>query len=373
MRVAHVYKDACPPVWGGIERYVADVAAATAARGVHVEVHVAGVRRPRTDRANGVDLHRYRETARVLSTPISAGLAVAAGRLEADVVHLHMPNPTGEIGALWNRRAGGLVATFHAPVVRQRFLEPAYGPVRARVLARCRVVLVSSAPMASARELARHRHTVHVLPYGVSPTLTHRPPTRRRRTGAGLRLLFVGRLVYYKRLDVLLSAVARCGDGPVALTIAGDGPLRPTLEKLVTELGIGHQVELAGAVDDRALRELYGAHDVFVMPSGSRAETFGMAMCEAMAAGLPAVSTSVGTGTDWVNVDGVTGVVVPPNDPARLAEAFRALARDRERVLQLGRNARERAAREFSFDRHVDELMSVYETVSRSEHSPCAP
>ena len=364
MRIAHVYKDFCPPVRGGIERYVADVTAATSARGFTVEVHVAGVRRARTDQlANGIEIHRHREFARLLSSPITSGLALAASQLDADVVHLHMPNPVGEIGALLNRRAGALVASFHAPVVRQRLLEPAYGPVRERVLGRCRTILVSSSQMATARELAGHNEALRVLPYGVSPSLALSSEAPRA-ASAALRLLFVGRLVYYKGLDVLLHAVSRSADRPVRLTIVGDGPLRTDLENLATRLGVQDRVELTGGVDDEVLLELYRSHDVFVMPSGSRAETFGMAMCEAMAAGLPAISTNVGTGTDWVNLDGVTGLVVPPGDPVALAGALRTLADDAGLRARFGRAARERARQEFSFERHVDGLVEVYEAVA---------
>ena len=228
------------------------------------------------------------------------------------------------------------MASFHAPVVRQRFLEPAYGPLRERVLGRCRTILVSSAQMATAPELAGSTDAVQVLPYGVSPSLAPSNELSRPPDHTTLRLLFVGRLVYYKGLDVLLHAVARTTDRPVRLTIVGEGPLRPELEALVARLGVQDRVELAGAVDDAQLLELYRSHDVFVMPSGSRAETFGMAMCEAMAAGLPAVSTSVGTGTDWVNLDGVTGLVVPPGDPVALAEALHTLAADPDLVARLG-------------------------------------
>lgn len=362
MRIAHVYKDFCPPVFGGIERYIADVATATAERGFTVEVHVGGVRRERIDHiASGVTVHRHREVARVLSSPIAVGLPLAALRLDADVVHLHMPNPFGEIGALLNRHAGALVASFHAPVVRQRFLEPAYGPLRDRLIGRCHTILVSSEQMSAIYELAGHHDAVRVLPYGVSPSLTLPGKRQRAPERDPLRLLFVGRLVYYKGLDVLLHAVALMDDVPLHLTIAGDGPLHARITALAARLGIQDHVDFVGRVADAALREMYRQHNVFVLPSGSRAETFGMAMCEAMANGLPAVSTSVGTGTDWVNLDRVTGLVVPPDDAAALAGAFRALADDPDLRARLGRGAQQRARSEFSFERHVDGLVDVYE------------
>jgi rhamnosyl/mannosyltransferase len=370
MRIAHVYKDLCPPIRGGIERYVADVAAATAARGHSVDVHVAGVRRARSDHlVPGVTVHRHREVARVLSSPITLELPLAVCKLDADVVHLHMPNPAGEIGAVLNTRAGGFVATFHAPVVRQRFLEPAYGRLREHLLGRCHTVLVSSRQLAVARELANHIDAVRVLPYGVSPSLTTPSEPSRTSDGTALRILFVGRLVYYKGLDVLLHAVARVTEEPTLLSIVGAGPLRAELEELASALGVQHRVEFLGAVDDVALRDLYQVHDVFVMPSGSRAETFGIAMCEAMAHGLCAISTSVGTGTDWVNLDGVTGLVVPPADPEALAAALRRLARDTELRARFAHAAQQRVRREFSFERHVDGLVEVYNAVAGSRRA----
>ena len=362
MKIAHVYKDFCPPVHGGIERYIADVAAVTAGRGLTVEVHVGGARSARVDHLeNGVTVHRHREVLRVLSSPMAVGLPLAAARLDADVVHLHMPNPVGEIGALLNRRARALIASFHAPVVRQRFLEPAYGPLRDRLLGRCHTILVSSEQMAVVRELAGHRDAVRVLPYGVSPSLIPSSEVVRSSDRSSVRLLFVGRLVYYKGLDVLLRAVARITDPPLRLTIVGVGPLRAEIDDLVVRLGIGDRVEMAGRVDDATLRELYLQHNVFVLPSGSRAESFGMAMCEAMASGLLAVSTSVGTGTDWVNLDGVTGLVVPPGDVDALVGALRTLTGDSDLRARLGRGAQQRARREFSFERHVDGLFDVYQ------------
>jgi rhamnosyl/mannosyltransferase len=363
MRVAHVFKDFFPPLHAGITRYIADVATATAARGFDVEVHVAGVSHSRRDYLpDGVVVHRHGELARVLSSPISFGLPLDVSRLDVDLVHLHMPNPLGEIGAVLNRRGSKVVATFHAQLGRQQLVDPLYARLRERVLRRCAFVFVASDEMARAEELAHHRHLIRVLPYGVSPAMMSLNPTERP-PDPTMRLLFAGRLVYYKGIDVLLRAVARLTDLPVRLTIVGDGPLRASLECLAEELGIGDRVDFAGSVPDAELVAHYESHDVFVMPSVSRAEAFGLAMCEAMANGMPAISTRLGTATDWVNLDGVTGMVVPPNDVDALAESLRKLGGDVELRERLGEAARERARTEFSFETHVDALVDAYREV----------
>jgi rhamnosyl/mannosyltransferase len=362
MKIVHVFKDFYPPLLAGITRYIADVSDAMAQRGHKVEVHVAGVRHSRRDRMpSGVVVHRHREIARALSMPIAPGLVNEVRRLNADIIHVHLPNPIGELGAALNTHTP-CVCTFHAQLVRQRALEPFYAPLRTRLLNRSRRIFVSSEMIGAVPELVAHRAKVQVLPFGVSPRLVGRP-----RSGSGdavvrseaepLRLLFVGRLVYYKGIDVLLRALSLTSQAN--LRIVGDGADRNRLEALAVQLGVDGRTKFLGSLPDDDLVQEYGDADVFVLPSVSRAEAFGLAMVEAMGNGLPAISTSLGTGTDWVNLDEVSGVVVQPGDPAALAGAIELLT-DQVLRARLGAGAVGRVQAIFSFDRHVDALEAAY-------------
>jgi rhamnosyl/mannosyltransferase len=174
---------------------------------------------------------------------------------------------------------------------------------------------------------------------------------------APLRLLFVGRLVYYKGVDILLKALSLTSQAN--LSIVGDGADRSRLEALSVQLGVDGRTEFLGSLrDDDLVKELRDA-DVFVLPSVSRAEAFGLAMVEAMANGLPAISTSLGTGTDWVNLDDVSGIVVPAGDAMALAAAVERLT-DSDLRARLGAGAFKRAQDMFSFERHVDTLEAAY-------------
>lgn len=154
MKIAHVFKDFYPPLAAGITCYLADVSEAMARRGHEVEVHVAGVKQSRRDQLpSGAVVHRHREIARALSMPLAPGLVREVRRLEADVLHVHLPNPIGEIGVVLNQ-GPAVVATFHAQLGKQRMFEPLYGPLRNAVLERAADVLVSGAAMAAAPELA---------------------------------------------------------------------------------------------------------------------------------------------------------------------------------------------------------------------------
>lgn len=357
MRIVHVFKDFYPPLAAGITCYLADVSDAMARRGHEVDVHVAGVKQSRRDQLpSRVVVHRHREIARALSMPLAPGLVREVRTLAADVLHVHLPNPIGEIGVVLNH-GPAVVATFHAQLGKQRMLEPFYGPLRNAILERAAAVIVSGDAMATAPELTGVTEKVRVLPFGVSPRMIRSGASDTSDDGGPLRLLFVGRLVYYKGVDVLLRALVQVGNA--TLTLVGDGVDRGELEALASELGVADRTQFLGSVPDSDLAACYAAADVFVLPSVSRAEAFGMAMTEAMANGLPAISTALGTGTDWVNLDGQTGVVVPPSDIGALATAIERL-RDRELRARLGAEAARRAAKLFSFDDHVAELETIY-------------
>lgn len=360
MRIAHVFKDANPPVAAGITRYMADLAAASVARGAEVDIYVAGVKHTRSEqRPDGVTIHRFAEAGRALSMPLSWPLARAARRLEADVVHVHSPNPIAELGLLANRNDPAVVVSFHAQLGRQRFLDPVYGPVQARLMRRARAVLAASQMLADAPELSAASGRVRLAPYGVSPQMLEDQPGVPRRLDGSLRLLFVGRLVYYKGIEVLLDAVGEVED--VVLTVFGDGPLREQVARRIhSDPSLSGRVTLVCDGDDSTVKSAHKQHDVVVLPSVSRAEAFGLSMAEAMANGLPAISTRLGTGTDWVNLDGQTGLVVAPGDTSALAGAIECLKDDTLRH-RLAAGALRRAREEFSFDRHVDLIHDVYE------------
>jgi rhamnosyl/mannosyltransferase len=172
-------------------------------------------------------------------------------------------------------------------------------------------------------------------------------------------ILFVGRLRYYKGLDTLLVALSQVPDA--RLTVVGDGPMRAAWETLSHALNLAARVDFVGEIDDADLPDCYRRADLFVLPANARAEAFGTVLLEAMASGLPCVTTEVGTGTSWIVQDGVTGLVVPPSDPPALAGAITLLLQDSVRRESMGRAGRGRVVQSFSVEKMIRQVEELYE------------
>ena len=159
-----------------------------------------------------------------------------------------------------------------------------------------------------------------------------------------VRLLSIGSVLPVKGYDLLITALARLNEMSWQLTIAGDRTRHPAaaaqLDADVEAYGLGDRVTVLGAVARERVVELYLACDIFVL--ASRFEGYGMALSEAIAHGLPVVSTLAGAIPDTVPPG--TGLLVPPDDAAALARALRRLIGDPTERHRLATNARAAAA-----------------------------
>lgn len=168
----------------------------------------------------------------------------------------------------------------------------------------------------------------------------------------------VSRLDPAKGVDIAIRALPALEN--VTLTIIGDGPERAKLEALAEELRVAGRIRWAGYRPD--VYSLLPAFDVFVQ--SSRFEGLPTTVMEAMAAGLPVVATDVG-GTPEVVEDGTTGLLVPPADPATLAQAITCLLEDADLRLAMGRAGYERAVKMFSVEQMVHQTEALYDELLR--------
>ncbi|UWQ23107.1 glycosyltransferase [Jannaschia sp. W003] len=194
----------------------------------------------------------------------------------------------------------------------------------------------------------------------------------RDRGGEGTHVVFVGRMTGVKGAAVLLQAAARLTDRHprLRLTLAGDGPERPTLEALSRDLGLAGRVRFAGFLSGHEVADLLATGDVLALPS--HAEGVPVVLMEAMATALPVVATRVAGISELVE-DGRSGILVPPGDPEALTGALdRILGAPRE-AMRMGRAGRLAVERGFVARSEASHLSKLIERAVRRHRSEGAP
>jgi rhamnosyl/mannosyltransferase len=352
------------PVSGGMERMLQMLCEGERAAGVNTRALVANTGRETVrETINGVPVTRVASVGRYGSVEWCPSFPAHLRREPADVIVIHEPNPIALLSNFLVRPRVPTVVWFHSEVVRPRWrYRLFYEPLLSYTLESAARVVVSSPALAeNAAALRPYRSKCVVIPFGFDPA-RFTPATAADPDGVPT-ILFVGRLVEYKGVDVLLRALA--GISRVRAVLVGDGPRRAALEELARDLGLGERVDFAGEVSDERMSELYATCDLFVLPSVTRAEAFGIVQLEAMAAGKAVVSTSVPTGVPWVNQHERTGLIVPPGEVPALRGAIERLLSDRALRERMGREGRARVARDFTPARMIAQMLALYREISR--------
>jgi rhamnosyl/mannosyltransferase len=285
-------------------------------------------------------------------------------RAEADVIVLHEPNPMALLAYAIARPKAPLVVWIHSEVIRPRLqYRLFYKPLLDFALRRAQRIVVASPPMLKIPALAHYQRKCTVIPYGLERTryrLSANTGTRvhaiRDRATAPI-VLFVGRLVPYKGVDVLLRAVK--GARPETRSSATASHM--SLMALAWDSGLQDKVRFVGDVSDAELLAWYHACDIFVLPSVTRQEAFGMVQLEAMLCGHPVISTTLETGTSWVNQHERTGIVVKPGDVNELRDALSRLLACQEVRDQLGDAGRKRVNELFTAETMCRATVALYQ------------
>jgi glycosyltransferase involved in cell wall biosynthesis len=380
MRILHVLDRA--DVIGGVQTYLADLIPALAARGiqssvacgtdgvvggVHVDV-VDGVAadgrtisKETVARLNGVVKDRRPDLA-VQHVAMSPGVTRALHEAQVPVVvHAHdyfMTCPGGarylHTSATFCSEGHGARCFWRAYTERTTNRRPdrllrGYQRTEAWTGAwpLIRRLLVAS-------EFVADVHIARGIPNDLLRVVGYpvQPPAPSAAADDGADVLFVGRLIDAKGVQVLLDALARLS-GVTAL-VAGDGPARETLESKAQELGLGGRVRFVGWITPERRSRLFGGSKLLALPS-LWDEPFGIVGVEALGAGLPVVASDAGGVASWLD-DGKTGTLVPRGDAAALAAAIDELLGDDELRRRYSAAAPSTLAR-YTMERHLDVLL----------------
>jgi len=364
MKVLHFYKTYLPDTIGGLEQSINQIARGTANLGVTTEVlTLSSTVVDRNVEVDGHLVHRCRSNFEVASTPFSASAFLRFQQMvrKADVVHYHFPYPFADILHLATRVKKPSIITYHSDIIKQKHLLKLYRPLKQRFLTSVNhIVATSPNYLASSNVLARFKHKTSVIPLGLDKATypeacTEKLTFWRKRLGPRF-FLFVGVIRYYKGLHILVDA-ARDSDYPIV--IVGAGPVEVKLKEHAANLGIKN-IHFLGFLPDEDKVALLQLCYAVVFPSHLRSEAFGISLLEGAMYGKPLISSEIGTGTTYINIDKETGIVVPPSEPTALRQAMDYLWDNPEEAKAMGQRAEARYWKLFTAEQMAQSYVTLY-------------
>lgn len=302
------------------------------------------------------------------ATMISPAMVVWLRRhcREYDVIHVHHPDPMAALALFFSGYRGKVVLHWHSDILKQRFILFFYRPLQ-NWLARRADLITGTTPVyvEQTPHLKNFREKLSYVPIGVEDySIFQQKSLNLSDVVRGRRVVFsLGRLVEYKGYEHLVDAAKFLPDGYLTV-IGGSGPLEKNLRERIADNGLEGKVLLTGYLDDAQAHAWMKACDVFVLSSIYRTEAFGIVQIEAMSCGKPVVATLIpGSGTSWVNADGVSGRNVPVGDPRAIADAVLGITSSDEVYEGYSRRARKRYEELFTRERMIEKLVEIYRSL----------
>lgn len=369
MRVAQVTKY-FHPHRGGIESNVLGISEGLADRGHDVLVLTSKLPKDgQTEELSGITILRSACFFTFFNDPFTPGIFINLMKEDYDIIHLHMPDPFNSIYALLASkiRKKPLYVTYHADIIKNRWyhlpFKLAYGVFSYQVLKAAAKIIATTPDYVKESQIPKKfRDKVLIVPNYVDsgkyiPELSGDRIIKEHSLENKKVIFFLGRLVPYKGVEYLIAAYKKVKENvkDTALVIAGSGPLEEELKKQAADLKLEDVVFTAAEEDD--IPEYYAACDIFVLPSVTRQEAFGIVLLEAMSSGKPVISTNI-SGMPYVVGD--AGIVVPTRDPEALADAIIRILKEKDLRVRMGRRARERVEKEFNKDCAAEKTLKVY-------------
>ncbi|MGK3141609.1 glycosyltransferase family 4 protein [Pantoea sp. C2G6] len=367
IKVLHCYKTYYPDTFGGIEQVIYQLAEGGFKAGIQsvVFTHSPDFEKKQNTLDNHL-IYRVKTQYEFASTPFSYPAIKEFKKLaqDADIIHYHFPYPFMDLMHF----AAGInkpsVVSYHSDIVKQKVLLKLYTPLMNRFLSSVdRIVAASPNYVESSPVLQHFKDKVEVIPYGLDKQFyQNSDPAVLQKWQARFSdgfFLFIGTFRYYKGLHILIEA-AKNSHYPIV--VVGAGPIEAELKSQARQLGVDN-IHFLGALEDSDKSALLKLCTCLVFPSHLRSEAFGISLLEGALYSKPLISSEIGTGTTFINIDGVTGIVVPPSDPLALRQAMDKIWNNPELARDYGTAALARFESLFTAEKMIQSYTRLYKSL----------
>lgn len=387
MKITQLFKIYWPDNGGGIAKVMESIAEGFSDCEQEIIVCQNSRHKKSTfDCYRGVAVCRCRQLFDLLSTPISLQFLfeVKKRTKRSDIVIYHFPYPMADLAVLLGLYSGSLVVWWHCGFEKYKKMAPFYRLLVMHTLKKADRILVSSeGNIKNSEALRRFQKKCSIIPFCVSNECLQRGRVfaensfqkehKRYKDGSNnhqIRILFVGRLVWYKGCDILLKAFAvlqhrkTMRQKDCSLVLVGSGPLEQELRNLAESLNLKNVI-FTGMISEEEKMKQIEACDFLVLPSISKAEAFAVVQLEAMAFGKPVINTALNSGVPYVSIDGITGKTVKPGSVRELAAALETLAIDHRLRQEYGQNALQVIQKEYTHDLMIKRHRKVFQKLQK--------
>lgn len=368
LKVLHFYKTYYPDTFGGIEQVIYQLSESGSEYDVESTVLSLSRRGDIDNQKVGTQRVFYSKTNfEVASTPFSLSCIKKFKELakQADIIHYHYPFPFMDILHFLCRINKPTVVSYHSDIVKQKFILRLYAPLMNRFLRSVDCIVAASPNYAKTSPvLQKFEPKVKVIPYGLDeksyPKLSEEKLKYWRDKVGEKFFLFIGAFRYYKGLHTLLEAAYGT---TLPVVIVGGGGIEDEIRRKAKELNLSN-VHFVGSLPDEDKTALLQLSYAIVFPSHLRSEAFGITLLEGAMYGKPLISCEIGTGTSFINLDGYSGFVIPPNNHLRLREVMLELYTNSALAKLYGANAYARFKKLFTSEKMSHDYNDVYNSIS---------
>ncbi|BAV10206.1 rhamnosyl/mannosyltransferase [Filimonas lacunae] len=375
MKILQLGKAYPPANLGGVEVVIQLLCEGLNKKGVYCDALGVNDKREfkKENGVNGGIVYRAKLIVKAFSTLLSLNIIYLLKKIrkEYDIIHIHAPDPMSALALLLVNPKAHIVLHWHSDILRQKLMLFFFSPIQRWLLNRVDIIIVTSPNYAAGSvALQRHAHKIKILPIGidVDDHLHEEEGCNIRDRYTGKKIVFsLGRLAYYKGYEYLVKAAKYLPDN-IVIIIAGEGNERKKIELLIAENKLDDKVQLLGKVSDKVKTNLFRQCDVFALSSIFKTEAYAIVQVEAMAYGKPIVSTRIpGSGVDWVNQNGETGITVSIRDERALAEAVIQILANDDHYKVLSAQARKRYEAYFTLSKMIDDVVFLYNQLLKKE------
>jgi glycosyltransferase involved in cell wall biosynthesis len=297
---------------------------------------------------------------------------------EASVILYHFPSFTPELFLpQFNHKKIPQVCLYHADITGRGLLGKLYNIMMVKRFLKQMDIVVATSPniTKSSPALRRMKH-VEIIPLGVDTDHFHYQGNNMRgqlveelgRQSVDTRVvLFVGRIARYKGVRELIDAVSKLPENYCLIVVSGDNT--DEIEQYAALKNLSHRLLIHDKVSYDDLPKYYSAADVLCMPSIDKGEAFGLVAIEAMACGVPVITTELGTGSSYHNLDGITGRVIQPKSVSQLSESITEICENKEKFSS---EIIRRRAMDFSMEQFYDGWERIFRMADSMMNRPDA-